>query len=52
MWKNIVDKGHIQGLLDKKYYEVDSNLGDINVVALNFFSFIETAREEYVSKIV
>ena len=33
-------------LLDKEYYKVNSNLGDVNVVVMNSCSFIEKAREE------
>ena len=44
--KNLVDTEHMQGLLDKEGYEVDSNINDANVVVVNTCSFIETAREE------
>ena len=41
--KNLVDTEHMQGLLDKEGYEVDSNINDANVVVVNTCSFIETA---------
>jgi len=50
--KNLVDTEHMQGLLDKEGYEVGSNLEDANVVVVNTCSFIETAREESVRKIL
>ena len=50
--KNLVDTEHMQGLLDKEGYEVDSNLEDANVVVVNTCSFIETAREESIRKIL
>ena len=43
--KNLVDTEHMQGLLDKEGYEVDSNINDANVVVVNTCSFIETARD-------
>ena len=39
-------------LLDKEYFEVDSNVSDANVVVVNTCSFIETAREETIWKIL
>ena len=33
--KNLVDTEHMQGLLDKEGYEVDSNINDANVVVVN-----------------
>ena len=42
----------MQGLLDKEGYEVDSNINDANVVVVNTCSFIETAREESIRKIL
>ena len=42
----------MQGLLDKKGYEVDSDINDANVVIVNTCSFIETAREESIRKIL
>ena len=33
--KNLVDTEHMQGLLDKEGYEVDSNIKDANVVVVN-----------------
>jgi len=50
--KNLVDTEHMQGLLDKEGYEVDSNIADANVVVVNTCSFIETAREESIRKIL
>jgi len=50
--KNLVDTEHMQGLLDKEGYEVDSNINDANVVVVNTCSFIETAREESIRKIL
>ncbi len=50
--KNLVDTEHMQGLLDKEGYEVDSNIHDANVVVVNTCSFIETAREESIRKIL
>ena len=32
--KNLVDTEHMQGLLDKEGYEVDSNINDANVVVV------------------
>ena len=43
--KNLVDTEHMQGLLNKEGYEVDSNTSDANIVVVNTCSFIETARE-------
>ena len=42
----------MQGLLDKEGYEVGSNINDANVVIVNTCSFIETAREESIRKIL
>ena len=42
----------MKGLLDKEGYEVDSNINDENVVVVNICSFIETAREESIRKIL
>ena len=42
----------MQGLLDKESYEVDSNINDVNIVVVNIWSFIETAREESIRKIL
>ncbi|MBO6959620.1 MAG: 30S ribosomal protein S12 methylthiotransferase RimO [Prochlorococcus marinus CUG1438] len=50
--KNLVDTEHMQGLLDKEGYTVDSNINDANVVVVNTCSFIETAREESIRKIL
>ena len=50
--KNLVDTEHMQGLLEKEGYEVDSNINDANVVVVNTCSFIETAREESIRKIL
>ena len=50
--KNLVDTEHMQGLLDKEGYEVESNVDDANVVVINTCSFIETAREESIRKIL
>ena len=50
--KNLVDTSHVQGLLDKEGYEVDSNINDANVVVANICSFVETAREESIRKIL
>ena len=50
--KNLVDTEHMQGLLDKEGYKVDSNINDANVVIVNTCSFIETAREESIRKIL
>jgi len=50
--KNLVDTEHMQGLLDKEGYEVDSNINDANIVVVNTCSFIETAREESIRKIL
>ncbi len=50
--KNLVDTEHMQGLLDKEGYEVDSNINNANVVVVNTCSFIETAREESIRKIL
>merc|ERR1711991_105724 len=50
--KNLVDTEHMQGLLDKEGYEVDNNINDANIVVVNTCSFIETAREESVRKIL
>ena len=50
--KNLVDTEHMQGLLDKEGYEVNSNINDANVVVVNTCSFIETAREESIRKIL
>ena len=50
--KNLVDTQHMQGLLDKEGYEVGSNINDANVVVVNTCSFIETAREESIRKIL
>ena len=41
----------MQGLLDKEGYEFGSNINDANVV-VNTCSFIETAREESIRKIL
>ena len=50
--KNLVDTQHMQGLLDKEGYEIDSNINDANVVVVNTCSFIETAWEESIRKIL
>ena len=50
--KNLVDTEHMQGLLDKEGYEVESNINHANVVVVNTCSFIETAREESIRKIL
>ena len=50
--KNLVDTEHMQGLLDNEGYEVDSNINDENIVVVNTCSFIETAREESIRKIL
>ena len=50
--KNLVDTEHMQGLLDREGYEVESNINDANVVVVNTCSFIETAREESIRKIL
>ncbi len=50
--KNLVDTEHMQGLLDREGYEVESNINDANVVVVNTCSFIETAREESIKKIL
>nr|WP_075486924.1 30S ribosomal protein S12 methylthiotransferase RimO [Prochlorococcus marinus] len=50
--KNLVDTEHMQGLLDKEGYEVEGNVNDANVVVVNTCSFIETAREESIRKIL
>jgi len=50
--KNLVDTEHMQGLLDKEGYKVDSNINDANVVVVNTCSYIETAREESIRKIL
>ncbi len=50
--KNLVDTEHMQGLLDKEGYEVGSDINDANVVVVNTCSFIETAREESIRKIL
>tara|TARA_B100000902_G_scaffold385341_1_gene426583 strand:+ start:1110 stop:2474 length:1365 start_codon:yes stop_codon:yes gene_type:complete len=50
--KNLVDTEHMQGLLDREGYIVDSNIDDANVVVVNTCSFIETAREESIRKIL
>jgi len=50
--KNLVDTEHMQGLLDKEGYEVGSNVDDANIVVVNTCSFIETAREESIRKII
>ena len=50
--KNLVDTQHMQGLLDKEGYEVDSNINDANVVVVNTCSFIETAREESILSLI
>ena len=50
--KNLVDTEHMQGLLDEEGYEVESNINDANVVVVNTCSFIETAREESIRKIL
>ena len=50
--KNLVDTEHMQGLLDKEGYKVDVNIHDANVVVVNTCSFIETAREESIRKIL
>ena len=33
--KNLVDTEHMQGLLDKVGYEVESNINDANIVVVN-----------------
>ncbi len=50
--KNLVDTEHMQGLLDREGYTVDSNIDEANVVVVNTCSFIETAREESIRKIL
>ena len=50
--KNLVDTEHMQGLLDKEGYEVGNDMEDANVVVVNTCSFIETAREESIRKII
>ena len=50
--KNLVDTEHMQGLLDREGYQVGSNIEDANVVVVNTCSFIETAREESIRKIL
>ena len=50
--KNLVDTEHMQGLLDREGYEVESNINEANVVVVNTCSFIETAREESIRKIL
>ncbi len=50
--KNLVDTEHMQGLLDQEGYEIGSNIDDANVVVVNTCSFIETAREESIRKIL
>ena len=42
----------MQGLLDKEGYEVGNDIEDANVVVVNTCSFIETAREESIRKII
>ncbi len=50
--KNLVDTEHMQGILNKEGYEVESNIDDANIVVVNTCSFIETAREESIRKIL
>ena len=50
--KNLVDTEHMQGLLDKEGYQVGNNIEDANVVVVNTCSFIETAREESIRRIL
>ena len=50
--KNLVDTEHMQGLLDKEGYQIGKNIDDANVVVVNTCSFIETAREESIRKIL
>ena len=50
--KNLVVTEHMQGLLDKEGYEVGNDIEDANVVVVNTCSFIETAREESIRKII
>ena len=50
--KNLVDTQHMQGLLDKEGYQVGNNIEDANIVVVNTCSFIETAREESIRKIL
>ena len=50
--KNLVDTEHMQGLLDREGYEVGGNVDDANVVVVNTCSFIETARQESIRKIL
>ncbi len=50
--KNLFDTEHMQGLLDKKWYKVDSDINDVNVVVVNICNFIEINREESIWKIL
>ena len=50
--KNLVDTEHMQGLLDQEGYQVGSDIDNANVVVINTCSFIETAREESIRKIL
>ena len=50
--KNLVDTEHMQGLLDSEGYQVGNNIEDANVVVVNTCSFIETAREESIRRIL
>ena len=50
--KNLNDTEHMQGLLDEDGYEVDNNIDDANFVVVNTYSFIETAWEESIRKIL
>ena len=37
--KNLVDTEHMQGILNKEGYEVESNIDDANIVVVNTCSF-------------
>ena len=50
--KNLVDTEHMQGLLDREGYQVGNDVEDANVVVVNTCSFIETAREESIRRIL
>ena len=48
--KNLVDTEHMQGLLDKEGYEVDSNINDANVVVVNTCSFMRQLEKNLLEK--
>ena len=48
--KNLVDTEHMQGLLDKEGYQVNSNINDANVVVVNTCSLLKQLEKNLLEK--